>query len=126
MDILADVLNKIKVCENTGGYECTVKSTKLVRAVLESIKKNGYVENLEEINDGKFKNIKIKLSKKINDIGVIKPRHAVNIKEYQKYEKRYIPSKDFGILILSTTSGILTNREAKEKNIGGRLLAYLY
>ncbi len=126
MDVLADVLNKIKVCENAGGYECTVASTKLVRAVLDSIKKNGYIEDFEESNEGKFKTLKIKLSKKINDIGVIKPRHAVGIKEYLKYEKRYIPSKDFGILILSTPKGIMTNREAKEQNTGGRLLAYLY
>ncbi len=126
MDVLADVLNKIKVCENTGGYECTVASTKLVRAVLETIKKNGYIESFEEQSDGKFKTLKVKLSKKINDIGVVKPRHAVGLKEYQKYEKRYIPSKDFGILIISTPNGILTNREAKEQNTGGRLLAYLY
>lgn len=126
MDILADVLNKIKVCENTGSYECKVNSTKLVKSVLESIKNNGYIDGFEELNDGKFKKLNIKLSKKINDIGVIKPRHAVSTKDYQRYEKRYIPSKDFGILIISTPKGIMTNREAKEQNIGGRLLAYLY
>ncbi|MGD0511047.1 MAG: 30S ribosomal protein S8, partial [Candidatus Micrarchaeaceae archaeon] len=39
---------------------------------------------------------------------------------------RYIPSKDFGILILTTPKGIMTNKEARENKIGGRLLAYVY
>ncbi|MEM0200876.1 MAG: 30S ribosomal protein S8, partial [Candidatus Micrarchaeaceae archaeon] len=117
---------KIKVCENIGSYDCVVPSTKLVKVVLETIKKNNYIDDFQEVTEGKFKVIKIKLSKKINDIGVIKPRHAVSTKEYQLYEKRYIPSRDFGFLILSTPKGIMTNKDAKNYNIGGRLLAYLY
>jgi small subunit ribosomal protein S8 len=42
------------------------------------------------------------LSNKINSIGVIKPRYSVHKETIQKYESRYIPSKDFGILILTT------------------------
>ena len=66
------------------------------------------------------------LSKKINDIGVIKPRHAVRLEEYQKYEARYIPSKNFGMLVVSTPKGVMSNREAKEQHLGGRLLAFVY
>ncbi len=126
MDILADVLNKIKIAESRGAYECTVRSTKLVRSVLETMKKHGYVQDYEEFKDGKFKSVKVSLSKKINDIGIIKPRYAVGMKEYQKYETRYIPSKDFGILVISTPRGIMTNREAQEQRTGGRLIAYMY
>lgn len=126
VDVLADTLNKIKVCEDKGNYECVVGSTKLVRAILDVMKKNNYVSDFQEFKEGKFPKIKITLSKKVNDVGVIKPRHAVTVREYQKYETRYIPSKDFGILIVSTSSGIMTNREAKEQKIGGRLLAYVY
>ncbi len=126
MDVLADVLNKIKVSESRGNYECTVQSTKLVRAVLDTMKKHSYISDYEEFKDGKFKRIKVKLSKKINDIGVIKPRYAIGNKEYQKYEKRFIPSKDFGIMVISTTKGIMTNKEAQEQRTGGRLIAYMY
>jgi small subunit ribosomal protein S8 len=126
MDVLADVLNKIKVSESRGNYECTVTSTKLVRSVLESMKKHGYISDYTEFKDGKFKSIKILLSKKINDIGIIKPRYAISAREYQKYETRFIPSKDFGIIIVSTPKGIMTNREARELHTGGRLIAYMY
>ncbi len=126
VDILADTINKIKVYESKGLYECDVPSTKLINSVLESMKANGYVANFEEVKEGKFKKIRIKLSKKINDIGVIKPRYPVTLGDFQKFEERYIPSVHFGILIVSTSKGIMTNREAKEKHLGGRLLLYVY
>lgn len=126
MDVFADALNKIKLYEELGKYECTVNSTKLVKSVLELLKKNKYIEDYEEFTDGKFKMLKVKMAKRINYLGVIKPRHAVGKEDYQKYEARYIPSRDFGMLIVSTPEGIMTNREARAKKIGGRLMAYVY
>jgi small subunit ribosomal protein S8 len=126
VDVFADAINKIKVYESQGMYECTVPSTKLIRAVLDTMKSNSYIKDYEEFKDGKFKSLRITLSKKINDIGVIKPRYPVSTEEMQRYEVRYIPSRDFGILIVSTPEGIMTNRDAKSKRIGGRLIAYVY
>jgi small subunit ribosomal protein S8 len=126
VDILADTLNKIKNSETLGRAECKVASTKLVRNVLLALKKNGYVIEMDEEQEGKFKTIKVTLSNKINDIGVVRPRYAVSVEDFQKYENRFIPSRDFGLLIISTAEGIMTNREAKEKKIGGRLIAYVY
>ncbi|MGC8652155.1 MAG: 30S ribosomal protein S8 [Candidatus Micrarchaeia archaeon] len=126
MDRLADAINKIKTNERIGRRECTLYSTKLVKAVLEVLQKYGYIAAYEEHEEGKFKSIKVTLSNKINDIGVIKPRYAVTYDLMQKYETRYIPSRDFGALIISTPQGMMTNREAGERHIGGRLVAYVY
>lgn len=126
MDVLADTLNKIRICENSGKYECDVPSTKLIRSVLWAMKKSNYIKDFQEIREGKFKKIRVMLAKKINDIGVVKPRYALDLRDYQKFETRFIPSKDFGILIMSTSQGVMTNREAKEMRIGGRLIAYVY
>ncbi len=126
MDILADALNKIKLYEGLGKYECTVRSTKLIKSVLEVMKAHKYVKDYEEFDDGKFKSVKVTMAKRINYLGVIRPRYAVGIDDYQRYEARYIPSKDFGILIVSTPQGIMTNREARERKTGGRLMAYIY
>ncbi len=126
VDLLADTINKIKVYESKGMYECDVPSTKLIRSVLETMKAHDYVGNYEEVKEGKFKKIRIQLSKKINDVGVIKPRYPVTLGTFQKFEERYIPSVHFGILIVSTSQGIMTNRDAKAKRIGGRLLVYVY
>ncbi len=126
VDIFADAINKIKVYENAGMYECVVPSTKLIKSVLETMKGNGYIKGYEEFKSGKFDSIRIALAKKINDIGVIKPRYPVSVEDLQRYETRYIPSKDFGIIIVSTPQGIMTNTDAKQKNTGGRLIAYVY
>ena len=69
---------------------------------------------------------KVELEGNINKCGVIKPRHAVKKDEFEKFEKRYLPAKNFGILIVTTPEGIMTHYEAKERGIGGRLLAYMY
>jgi small subunit ribosomal protein S8 len=39
---------------------------------------------------------------------------------------RYLPAKEFGILIMTTPKGVMTHKQAKEENIGGILLAYVY
>jgi len=126
MDRFADAINKIKTNERIGRMECTVYSTKLLKTVLDLMKKESYIKDYEEFSDKRIKRLRIVLSNKINSIGVIKPRYAVQREMMQKYESRYIPSKDFGILILTTPYGIMTHREAREKKIGGRLLAYVY
>jgi len=125
-DRVADAINKIKTNERIGRPECVLDSTKLIRAMLDVMKKNSYIQDYEEFTDGKFKKVRVTLANRINNIGVIKPRFAVTSREIQNFETRYIPSRDFGILILTTPQGLMTNREAKEKNTGGRLLAYVY
>ncbi len=43
-----------------------------------------------------------------------------------KYARRYLPARDMGVLILSTSQGLMTHHAALEKNIGGSLIAYVY
>ena len=47
-------------------------------------------------------------------------------KELEMWEKTYLPSRDMGILAISTPQGVLSHKEAKEKNVGGSLLAFVY
>lgn len=126
VDRFADAINTIKTNEYVGREECIVYSTTLLKRVLDVMKENGYIDGYEEFNQRYAKMLKIKLSKRINNIGVIKPRHATTHLRIMEFEQRYIPSKDFGILIISTPKGIITNHQAREKNVGGRLLAYVY
>ena len=126
MDRLAEAINVIKTHERMGRAECIVNSTKLLKSVLATLKKETYVQDFEEFKDGKIMKIRIKLSNRINAMGVIKPRYAIKKDMIAKYEARYIPSKDFGILVLSTPQGLMTNREAREKMTGGRLVLNVY
>ncbi|MFQ5976129.1 MAG: 30S ribosomal protein S8, partial [Candidatus Hydrothermarchaeales archaeon] len=61
-----------------------------------------------------------------NDCGVIMPLHPVGKKDFEKFEKRYLPASGFGVLAFTTTEGVMSHYQAKERGIGGRLLAYVY
>ena len=126
-DILASALSKILNAEKRSKKECLVKpSSKLLKKILEVMKDNLYIGNFVEINDNKGNVLKISLLNKINNCNVIKPRHSVKTESFEKFEKRYLPAKGFGIIIISTNQGIMTIDEAREKKIGGKLIAYCY
>jgi len=126
-DPLADALSKIKNSERAGKMTVEIKpASKLIARVLEIMQEEGYVESVEYVDDARGGKFIVKLKGKINDCGAIKPRFSVRIREMDKWERRYLPARDFGILILTTPQGIMTHREAKKRHIGGRLLAYVY
>jgi small subunit ribosomal protein S8 len=126
VDRLADAIITIKNNEHIGRQECIVRSTKLIRAVIDVMVRSSYITGYEEFDDRYAKMMKVALANKINEIGVIKPRIVVTKDNIQEYEPRFIPSRDFGILIVSTSKGLMTNKEVKEQGIGGRLIAYVY
>ena len=68
----------------------------------------------------------VELRGTINRCGTVKPRHSVRRQEYEKWETRYLPARDFGLLILTTNSGVMHHNDAKDARIGGKLLAYVY
>ena len=53
-------------------------------------------------------------------------RQSVKRAEFDKWESRYLPARDFGLLIMTTNDGVMHHYDAKDKKIGGRLLAYVY
>ncbi|MGC8478660.1 MAG: 30S ribosomal protein S8 [Candidatus Micrarchaeia archaeon] len=126
MDTLADALNKIKTNERIGRESCQLASTKLIKSVLAILQREGYIKDFEEQSGEGKKYLKVALANKINDIGAVKPRYPVGKDELLKYESTYLPSKNFGVLIYSTSQGMMSSKEIKEKGIGGRLIAYVY
>ena len=126
-DILANTLSKMLNAEKRCKKECLVKpSSKILKKVLEVMKDNLYIGNFVEITDNKGDVLKISLIGKINNCNVIKPRHSVKIDDFDRFEKRFLPAQGFGIIIISTNKGVMTLEDAREKKIGGRLLAYCY
>ncbi|MEM5806341.1 MAG: 30S ribosomal protein S8 [Candidatus Aenigmatarchaeota archaeon] len=125
-NLLADALSKIKNAERTGKKEVIIKRSKLVENVLKVMQENKYIGRYEIIPDNKQGLIRVELKNKIVDCNVISPRFSVKIDEIEKYEKRFLPAKGVGILILTTSKGVIDNKKAKELHIGGKLLAYVY
>ena len=126
-DPLANVMSNIMNCEKIGKNKMMIKpSSKLIKQVLTLLHDKQYIGAFEEIKDGKGNILQIKLIGAINNCGVIKPRYSVQLVNYTKYEKRYLPAKGFGMLIVSTAKGLMSHEEAKQQKLGGRLIAYCY
>jgi len=126
-DLLSNMLSSIWNHEKVGKNTCIVKPVfKLGNAVLKLMKDNGYIKDFEIKEQGARAYVLVHLIGRINKCGVIKPRFSFGTSEFEKYEKRFLPSKDFGIVIVSTSKGLLTHNEAKEKGTGGKAIAYVY
>ena len=126
-DPLANALSAIKNAENKGKGICTIQpSSKLIGGVLNLLKQKGYIGEFEYIKDGKADIFQVRLIGNINNCGVIKPRYPIKKDELDKWESRYLPAQHFGLLILTTTMGIISQDDAKVNGIGGKLLAYVY
>lgn len=126
-DPLADALTLIKNAEKAGKLECEVRpASKLVGHVLKVMQERGYVGPFEFVDDTIGGRFRVKLTGQINECGVIKPRHAIKKTDFEKWEARYLPAQDFGALIVTTTSGVISHESAKEIGTGGKLLAYVY
>jgi small subunit ribosomal protein S8 len=97
------------------------RHSKLLLSVLAIAKLKGYVKEYKVEGNS----LKIEIGK-LNHCRAIKPRYIVKVQDMEKYTKRYLPAKDLGVLIVSTSQGLMTHQTAQDKNIGGSLLAYFY
>lgn len=125
-DPLADAMSKINNAVKALNKTVELKNSKLLRNVLEVLKEHNYIGSFEVIEDGKQGLIKVNLLGTINKCGVVKPRYSVTVDEIEKFEQRFLPAKDFGVIILSTNLGLKTQFTAKEGNVGGTIVAYCY
>lgn len=124
MNALIKTLNEVMNIKRAGKRECiSCPTSKVLIKVLELMKKEGYID-YKIIND-KFEKVVITI-KKLNECRAITPRFYVQKKELDKFTRRYLPARDFGILIISTDKGLLTNREVMEQGLGGSLIAYCF
>ena len=130
LDTLANAMAAIVNAEARAKPEVVIMpASKLIVNVLRVMQRAGYIGEFEYIDDGRWGKIRVKLLGRINKAGVIKPRLSVSYRELLRmpeWLRKYLPSRDIGILILSTSQGVMSHREAIEKKIGGVVLAYVY
>lgn len=126
-DPIADMLTRLRNATNVHKREVSVPFSKLKLGMLEILKKHGYIEKVEATTDVKpqitvtlkynGKNAVLKDLKRIS-----KPGH----RKYIKAEEIKPVLNGFGLAILSTPKGILTDKEARMAKVGGELLCEIY
>ena len=126
-DVLSDVMSQIMNAEKVGKPDVVVKPvSKMVREIVRLMHDARYLGKFEYIDDNKGGMLKIELLGSINKCGSIRPRFPAKVGDYIKFEKRYLPAREFGMLIVSTPKGVMNHREASRNGLGGVLLAYVY
>jgi len=126
-NILANLFTSLQNAELRRKKETIViPASNLASEVMRVLQKKRYIGEFEFIDDGVSGKLRVQLLGRINKCGAVNPRYPIRAKDYTKWESRYLPAVGVGMLIISTPQGVLSHAEAAEKNIGGRLLGYVY
>jgi len=126
-DPVMDALTKIRNAEQASKKEIYVKpASNFLGEILRIAKENEYIGEYLKNDEKGIVSFTVKLNGRLNECKAIKPRYAVKRDEFEKYEKRYLPARDVGLLVVSTPQGVMTHAQAKAKKLGGRLIAFMY
>ena len=129
--VLISVLNNTLKCitnaERRGKRQVLVRPcSKVTVKFLQVMQRHGYIGEFEVVDDHRSGKIVVYLNGRINKCGVISPRYDVTIDKIDSWTSQLLPSRQFGIVVLTTSYGILDHQEAIRKHTGGKILGYFY
>jgi small subunit ribosomal protein S15Ae len=90
------------------------------------MQKHGYIGEFTVVDDHRNGKIVINLLGRLNKCACISPRFDVPLKDIEKWENNLLPSRQFGYLVLTTSYGIMDNKEAIKRHTGGKILGFFY
>ncbi|MCU0652018.1 MAG: 30S ribosomal protein S8 [Candidatus Omnitrophica bacterium] len=127
-DLLADAFTIVRNAVMAGKENADVPASGTIKAVLEIMQKESYIETFKLIEDKKQGIFRIYL-KYVYDKPAIKNIKRISrpsLRIYVKHGK--VPSvlRGRGLAIISTSKGILTDKEARESGLGGEVIAYIW
>ncbi|ERH10987.1 MAG: SSU ribosomal protein S8P [halophilic archaeon J07HX64] len=126
-DPLANTLSAIDNAESVGQLTQEVQpASNEIGSVLEVLYDRGYIDGFQRIDDGKAGQFEVELKGGINECGPVKPRYSAGADEFEKWEKRFLPARDYGTLVVTTSHGVMSHYEARQEGIGGQVIAYVY
>ena len=128
-DPIADMLTRIRNANSSKHESVLIPSSKMKVAIAKILDDEGYINGYEVIDDGKQGVIKITLK-----YGATKTKVITGIKRVSKPGLRVYANKEdmprvlrgLGIAIVSTSKGIMTDKEARKNNVGGEVLAFIW
>ena len=127
-DIIADMLTRIRNASAMKYKTVDVLSSKMTKEIANILTKEGYIDGFEDKTEGSTKLLTLNLK-----YGAKKERVITGLKRISKPGLRvYVSANDvprvlngLGIAIVSTSKGIMTDKEARKANLGGEVLAYI-
>ncbi len=127
-DPIADMLTRIRNAYMAGKKSVKIPYSKLKANIAEILKKSNYIDNIKVSTEGNHKNLNLSL-KYINSKPAI--NHIERISKpgrrvYSKVNHLTRPLSGYGLAIISTSSGVMSVKNAREKNLGGELICKVW
>merc|ERR1712134_201563 len=127
ISVLNDALRNMVNAERKGKRQVLIRpSSKVVVKFLQVMLKNGYINEFVLVDDHRAGKIVVSLNGRLNKCGVVSPRYDVSNKEIESWVGRLLPSRLFGKIVLTTSSGIMDHEEARRRKIGDKVLGFFY
>ena len=128
MDLISDSITKIRNAQKAGHDYVSVGDSKLIAAICRILKRNGYILAHNRVSDKKkkFREISLKYDEKGN--GVIKEFVRISKTSRRVYcHADEIPriANGYATVMITTSKGVLTGKQAKEGNVGGEVICYV-
>ncbi len=128
-DPIADMLTRIRNGAQAAHETVDIPASNLKLQLAKVLKEEGYIENYEEKEDGKFKVLSVTLKYDAKKKPVITKLVRVSkpgLRTYSKAKNLQKVLGGLGVAIVSTSKGLMTDRKARKENIGGEVLCYIY
>ena len=128
-DTIADLLTRIRNANTAKHATVDVPASNVKKAITQILVDEGYVKGFQLIEDGKQGVIRITLKYGDNKSPVITGLRRVSkpgLRIYSSCADMPKVRKGLGIAIVSTSKGIVTDKKARELNVGGEILAYIW
>ena len=128
-DPIADMLTRIRNASAVRKERVIVPFSRMKKGVADVLKAEGYVKEYEILQEGAFRNLSIVLQysdETVPAIQAIKRISKPGCRIYTKAEDIPVVLRNYGIAILSTSKGIMTNRQAKKMRLGGEIICEVH
>ena len=128
-DTIADMLTRIRNANSAKHDTVDIPASNMKKAIAQILLDEGYIKNFQVINDGKQGIIKVSLKYGSGKSPVITGLRRVSkpgLRIYTSCEDMPKVKKGLGIAIMSTSKGIMTDREARKEHVGGEVLAFIW
>ena len=128
-DPIADMLTRIRNANSAKHDTVQIPASNIKKAIAQILVDEGYIKSFKVIEDGKQGVIEIALKYGPNKSQVITGLRRVSkpgLRIYSNCEDMPKVQNGLGIVILSTSKGIMTDKDARKANVGGEVLAYIW
>ena len=128
-DPIADLLTRVRNANSARHEVVEVPSSKVKKAVAHILLEEGYVKGIEEYNDGVVPMMRISLKYGVNNEKVITGLKRISkpgLRVYCKAQEVPKVLNGLGVAVISTSQGVLADREARKLGLGGEVICYIW